>query len=139
LAAFCLPWQSALWLNNMALRWDRRGLLQPFDNLLIIPHGCLIVRVRKACGYQPVSFDDGTGVRHSVQVSAETAFEAAALALHVFEDAGTSPGPAAHLEIAAQTPVAVHSVSVQRVRDWLTSGGKTPKEQALKSRLRDLI
>jgi hypothetical protein len=33
----------------------------------------------------------------------------------------------------------VHSVSVQRVRDWLTSGGKTPKEQALKSRLRDLI
>jgi hypothetical protein len=84
-----------------------------------------------------VSFDDGTGVRHSAQVSAEAAFEAAALALHIFEDAGAPPGPAAHLEIAVQTPVVVHSVSVQRVRNWLSSGGKTPKEQALKSRLRD--
>ena len=32
-------------------------------------------------------------------------FEAAALALQVFQDAGTPPGPAAHLEIAAQPPV----------------------------------
>jgi len=47
-------------------------------------------------------------------------------------------GPAAHLEIAAQMPAVNHSVSVQRVRDWLISNGKTPKEQALKSRLRDL-
>jgi hypothetical protein len=84
-----------------------------------------------------VSFDDGTGIRHTVQVSAESVFEAAALALHIFRTAGTPP-PAAHLEIAAQPPVVNHSVSVQRVRDWLSSGGKTPKEQALKSRLREL-
>jgi hypothetical protein len=64
-------------------------------------------------------------------------FEAAALALQIFEDAGTPPGPAAHLEIAALPPVVNHSVRVQRVRDWLTSSGKSPKEQALKSRLRD--
>jgi hypothetical protein len=85
-----------------------------------------------------VAFDDGTGVRHSVQVSAESLFEAAVLALRAFESAGTPPGPAAHLEIADQTPVVNHSVSVQRVRDWLNSGGKSPKEQALKSRLREL-
>jgi len=64
--------------------------------------------------------------------------EAAALALHVFQSAGMPPGPGAHLEIAAQMPAVNHSVSVQRVRDWLTSNGKSPKEQALKSRLRDL-
>jgi hypothetical protein len=85
-----------------------------------------------------VSFDDGTGIRHSVQVSAESMFEAAALALHIFENDGTPPGPAAHLEMVAQVPVVNHSVSVQRVRDWLNSGGKSPKEQALKSRLREL-
>ena len=83
-----------------------------------------------------VSFDDGTGVRHTVYVTAETLFEAASLALRVFDAAGSSPAPAAHLEIAAQAPVVSHSVRVQRVRDWLSSGGKTPKEQALKSRLR---
>jgi len=65
-------------------------------------------------------------------------FEVAAVALHIFENAGMPPGPAAHLEIAAQAPVVNHSVSVQRVRDWLSCSGKTPKEQALKSRLRDL-
>jgi hypothetical protein len=32
-----------------------------------------------------------------------------------------------------------HSVSVQRVQNWLQSNGKTPKEQALKSRLRELV
>jgi len=85
-----------------------------------------------------VSFDDGTGIRYSVQVTAETMFEAAALALQIFEGAGTPPGPVAHLEIDAQTPVVKHSVTVQRVKDWLTSGGRTPKEQALKSRLREL-
>ena len=48
-----------------------------------------------------VSFDDGTWIRHSVQVTADTLFEAAALALRVFEENGTPPGPAARLEIAA--------------------------------------
>jgi hypothetical protein len=85
-----------------------------------------------------VSFDDGTGIRHSVLVSAESIFEAAALALYIFDAQGTPPGPAAHLEIAAQAPIVNHSVKVQRVRNWLTSGGRTPKEQALKSRLREL-
>jgi hypothetical protein len=64
-------------------------------------------------------------------------FEAAVLALRAFEESGNPPAPAARLEIAAQPPVVNHSVKVQRVRDWLTSGGKTPKEQALKSRLRN--
>ncbi len=85
-----------------------------------------------------VSFDDGTGVRHSVQVSAESSFEAATLAPAHLQERGHVPGPAAHLEIAAHSPIVNHSVTVQRVQNWLHSGGKTPKEQALKSRLRDL-
>jgi hypothetical protein len=36
------------------------------------------------------SFDDGSGIRHSVQVMAESLFEAAAFALHLFEEAGRS-------------------------------------------------
>jgi hypothetical protein len=85
-----------------------------------------------------VAFDDGTGTRHSVTVSAESVFEAAALALHIFERAGTPPGLATHLEIAAQAPVVSHSVRVERVLGWLNANGRTPREQALKSRLREL-
>jgi hypothetical protein len=44
-------------------------------------------------------------------------FEAAAVALQIFEGAGTPPGPAAHLQIASQPPVVNHSVRVERVRD----------------------
>ena len=68
-----------------------------------------------------VSFDDGTGVHPTVPVTAESLYEAAALALTIFEENGSSPAPAAHLEIAAKLPVVC--VSVRRVRDWLTSGG----------------
>jgi hypothetical protein len=39
-----------------------------------------------------VAFDDGTGIRYSVQVTAETVFEAAALALQIFEDARHAAG-----------------------------------------------
>jgi hypothetical protein len=66
-----------------------------------------------------VSFDHGTEVQHCAEVNAESVFEAAALALHVFEDAGTPPGPATHLEIAAHVPIVSHSIVVQRARGWL--------------------
>jgi hypothetical protein len=86
-----------------------------------------------------VSFEDGTGIRHTVTVAAESVFEAAALGLRMFADGGSPPGPGATLEIAAQSPVVSHAVSVQRVRNWLQASGKTPKEQALKSRLREVV
>ena len=86
-----------------------------------------------------VSFEDSTGIRHSVQVSAQSVFEAAALALRTFRDAGITVGPGAMLEITSQTPVVTHAVSVTRVRTWLASNGRTPKEQALKGRLREVV
>jgi hypothetical protein len=77
--------------------------------------------------------------RQAVQVTAESLFEAAALGLYLFEQAGDSPGPAAHLEVADQTPVVKRQVSVQRVRDWLSSNRKTPKEQAPKARICEMV
>jgi hypothetical protein len=57
----------------------------------------------------------------------------------MFADGGSPAGPGATLEVAAQWPVVSHAVSVQRVKNWLESGGKSPMEQALKSRLREII
>jgi hypothetical protein len=49
------------------------------------------------------------------------------------------PVQTATLEIAAQWEVVSHAVSVQRVRNWLESSGKSPREQVLKSRLDEII
>lgn len=81
-----------------------------------------------------VSFDDADGISHSVDVHAGSLFEAAALAIARFQAADIGIGPAATLEIAVAEPTITHMIKFARVRDWLTSQGRTPKEQATKAR-----
>jgi hypothetical protein len=40
------------------------------------------------------------------------------------------------LEVDVKAPATVHHVPVARVRAWLQSSGRTPKEQGVKARLR---
>ena len=86
-----------------------------------------------------VSFEDSDGIRHSVVVQADSLFEAAALALARFRGAEIVVGPAATFDVAVSEPVVTHAIRMARVRDWLGTGGRTPKEQATKSRLRDML
>jgi hypothetical protein len=90
-----------------------------------------------------VSYLDSEGIEHAVQVTAETLFEAAALALVAFRNADLlasgAPGQASRLTIRVSAPVATHTVSMQRLAAWLGGAGRTPKEQALKARLNDLL
>ena len=83
--------------------------------------------VGKSCR---VSFEDSDGIRHSVVVRADSLFEAAALALARFRGAEIVVGPAATFDVAVSEPVITHAIRLARVRDWLGSGGRTPKEQA---------
>ncbi|MCW5983558.1 MAG: hypothetical protein KIT09_36040 [Bryobacteraceae bacterium] len=85
-----------------------------------------------------VSFVDPNQIRHSVDVMAESLFEAAILALRVFRTAkllDCTPGTAAVFEVKVSSPAVTHTVSLRRVQEWLESSGKTPREQALKHRL----
>jgi hypothetical protein len=86
-----------------------------------------------------VSFVDHEGVRHSVPVEAESLFEAAVLALARFRGADVVVGPAADIDVSVSEPVVTHSISLARVREWLSSTGRSPKEQATKARLRELL
>jgi len=86
-----------------------------------------------------VSFEDSERIRHSVVVQADSLFEAAALALARFRGAELVVGPAAMFEVTVSEPVITHAIRMARVRDWLGSGGRTPKEQAVKSRLREML
>ena len=66
-----------------------------------------------------VSFTDVEGLRHSVNVQAETLYEAVALAVRAFREHGCAPGPARRMEVEAKTPSVTHTVSMAKVRDWL--------------------
>ncbi len=89
-----------------------------------------------------VSFKDPGGLVHSVEVIAASLFEAAALALKAFRAAewmDSGPGSAAVLEISVLHPVAKHKIPLGKVMAWLESNGRTPKEQASKQRLREML
>ena len=89
-----------------------------------------------------VSFDDGAGMTHTVSVSASSLFEAAALALAEFKKSGfafTSVGASTKLRVAVEAPTTTHELSVGKLQAWLDSNGRSPREQAVKVTLRQLL
>jgi len=87
-----------------------------------------------------VSFTDADGLRHSVEVSAGTLYEAAALGLQAFRKSDLTEkigmGAAKVLTVEAKAETETHQVRLERLLGWLESNGRTPKEQAVKRRLR---
>ena len=85
-----------------------------------------------------VSFVDTEGIRHTVEVEAESLFEAAALAMRTFKQHDCEPGPITKLEVEIRSAV-THTVTPKRIQQWLNGGAKTPKEAVMKDRLRDMF
>jgi hypothetical protein len=85
-----------------------------------------------------VSFVDTLGFRHTVEVQAESLFEAGVLAIHAFKQCNCPPGFVTELEIEIRSPVK-HIVTPKRIQEWLEGGAKSPKEAVLKNRLRELL
>jgi len=79
-----------------------------------------------------VSFTDTENIRHGVEVSASTLYEAAVLAIAEFRRCGftsNAPGPATRLTVAVKMPTTSHEVQWGKIEAWLQSAGK-PNEQA---------
>ena len=89
-----------------------------------------------------VTCRDGQGVDHTVQVTAQSLYEAVAQALRVFreDDWGEDPhrGLASVVVIISQLQVE-HRVRIKDFENWLDSAGRSPAEMALKGRLREII
>jgi hypothetical protein len=88
-----------------------------------------------------VSFTDLEGIRHSVEVTAESLYEAAVLGLKALK---TSPwveavGPGTRLEIQVTEPAAVHFLLVAQLTRWLNGGATNPSEVLRKKKLRELL
>ena len=85
-----------------------------------------------------VSYLDVTGIRHQVEVEADSMYEAAAKAVRVFKSHDCEPGAMAQLEIEIRSSV-THTLTVKKLRDWLKGGARSPEETVIKERLKELL
>jgi hypothetical protein len=89
-----------------------------------------------------VACTDTEGMTHSVKVTAGSVLEAAALGLAEFRKCtmmDSAPGPATKLTVIVELPDTAHDVPMPKLRAWPECNGKSPAEQAVKVRLRELL
>jgi hypothetical protein len=90
-----------------------------------------------------VSYVDSDGIRHSVEVTAESLYEAAALGIQEFRrhpwSDDVAPGKMTPLEVAIKSAVTTHEVRVRQVEQWLASSAKSPRDTMLKARVRAIL
>lgn len=85
---------------------------------------------------------DSAGMTHTVTVSASSLYEAAALGIAEFKRSGfafASIGAATRLTVSIVPPATKHELTVAKVQAWLETNGRTPREQAQKVTLRQLL
>ena len=81
------------------------------------------------------------GTRHSVEVTAETLFEAAAEAAGLLcKNAWVGVvGPATKFEVKVQEPAVVHHVTMQQLMRWLDGATPSPNEMVRKKKLKERL
>ena len=86
-----------------------------------------------------VCYQDIEGVRHSVEVTAESLYEAAVLGMNTLHVANWHNAPNLTIEVRVKAPEVTHTISNAVLAAWLARNGKSPREQALKTRLKELM
>ncbi len=88
-----------------------------------------------------VSFKDGRGIRHSVEVEADSLFEAAVVGTcRLSADPWLDQvGPATVLEFEIREPATTHVISLQQVERWLSATSANPSEASRKAKLKMML
>jgi hypothetical protein len=89
-----------------------------------------------------VTFVDVRGARHSIDLAADSLYEAVALALVEFRKCPWlehPPSPAARLEVEVREPSTMHVVSVQQFQQWVDSTATTVGDRLRRERVRALL
>ena len=88
-----------------------------------------------------VSFTGPSGVRHSVDVSADSLYEAAIVGFSLLkQDGWVDPvAPGTRLEIQVRHPATTHSISLTQLRRWVEGIAVSPDETLKKRRLKALL
>jgi hypothetical protein len=82
---------------------------------------------------------DASGIEHSVEVTAETLYEAVAQALRLFRDNDWTNDAQRIPSTVTKQPVMEHRVRTRDFEIWLNAAPKSPAEMVLKNRLRKLL
>ena len=76
-----------------------------------------------------MSFVDAKGTRHTVEVAADSLFEAALSGLKAISEGwGEKPDAATVITVAIVPPE--HLVTLRQIRAWVEKGSGTPKDMA---------
>ena len=88
-----------------------------------------------------VSFTGPSGVRHSVEVTAESIYEAAALGVSALKNSGWIDAIAlgTELEIQVREPATCHRLTLQQILRWCDGVAVSPDETLKKRRLKQLL
>jgi hypothetical protein len=88
-----------------------------------------------------VGFKSPTGISHSVEVEAQSLYEAAALGLARLKQDGwiEGLGPSTRLEIEARPPATQHVISVQQLQRWINGTASSPSEVLKRAQLKQLL
>ena len=88
-----------------------------------------------------VTFQDGRGIRHSVDVEAESLYEAVVFAVRRFREDTWSEqvAPGTVLDVDVREPAVRHSTSLQQVERWLGRTSPNPNEAAKKAKLKMIL
>jgi hypothetical protein len=88
-----------------------------------------------------VGFQSPSGVSHSVDVEADSLYEAAGLGLARLKKDGwiEGLGPATRLEIHVREPGSHHSLSVRQLQKWIDSVNPSPADTLKKAKIKHLL
>ena len=89
-----------------------------------------------------VTCRDSLGVAHTVDVTAQTLYEAVAQALRLFREndwADDAQRVPAVVTVRVKQPEMEHTVRTRNFESWLGSAPRSPAEMALKVRLRGIL
>jgi hypothetical protein len=88
-----------------------------------------------------VSFEDGRGIRHGVDVEAESLYEAVVLAVRRFREdpwmSQVTAGTPTDVEVRA--PATTHAVTLQQVEQWIATTSSSPLEMSKKAKLKLIL
>jgi hypothetical protein len=89
-----------------------------------------------------ITYTDSRGIRHSVDVTAESLFEAAVLGVQLLRKDGWIEDRlalAARLEIEVREPGTRHTVTLQQVERWLNGATGSPNDRVRRDRLKQML
>lgn len=89
-----------------------------------------------------VTISDLDGVKHTVEVTAATLYEAVALglvAVRAHEWAGEIAEGLNTVDVSVTAAPVVHSVRVQEFKKWLGRNGGTPREITQRNHIREML